>query len=162
MYINISALGWALAFTRYCFTLRLTCTNQSSFYSPPHPHCPHYCTTSTRLLRNTRPPFDPLVYAIHHTMLVMAISCKGQAGLCSARRSSRWVALIICLPSRGTPVQTIAQRAKNGRNQQTRSNPEERHGWVRRVYNICSYTCIHTYTYVYIHIHIYIHIYLCK
>ena len=30
------------------------------------------------LLRNIRPPPTTLVYAIHHTQLVLAISCKGQ------------------------------------------------------------------------------------
>jgi len=34
--------------------------------------------TVARSLRNIRPPTDPPFYAIHHTILVMAISCKGQ------------------------------------------------------------------------------------
>jgi len=43
-------------FTRYCFTPKLMCTNQSSVITPPpHPHCPHYCTTIAQLLRNIRP-----------------------------------------------------------------------------------------------------------
>ena len=42
-------------------------------------HCLHCCNTNARLLSNTRPPHPtPLVYAIHHAVLVMAISCKGQ------------------------------------------------------------------------------------
>ena len=45
--------------------------------APPHSHCRHYCTTIARLLRNIRPPSDPLVYGIHDSILVMAISCKG-------------------------------------------------------------------------------------
>jgi len=43
-----------------------------------HLHCPNYCKIIARLLRNIDPPPTPLVYAIHHTQLVLAISCKGQ------------------------------------------------------------------------------------
>jgi len=68
-----------LAFTRYCFTLKLYCESLSFFCCPPqtanaypiaillHTHCAIY----------TPPPTLPL-NAIHHTILVMAISCKGQ------------------------------------------------------------------------------------
>jgi len=48
-----------LAFTRYCFTSRPSCMNQSSFYCPPHQHCPHGCNTIAIVLRNIRPPSDP-------------------------------------------------------------------------------------------------------
>jgi len=66
-----------LAFTRYSFTSRLLCTNQSSFHCPPpNMHCPYYCNTSVRLSRNIRPTRTFLLYAIHHTILVMAISCE--------------------------------------------------------------------------------------
>ena len=34
-----------------------------------------YCCTNARPLRNIRPPTDPHLYAIHHTLLLMAISC---------------------------------------------------------------------------------------
>jgi len=46
----------------------------------------YYCTTMAQYT----PPPTPLVYAIHHTRLVMAISCKGQ---CATRvaPSSRWL-----------------------------------------------------------------------
>jgi len=65
-----------LAFTRYCFTSKLYCESLSSFYPPPtckaypiaillHDHCAIYA-----------PPLTPLLYAIHHTALVMAISCS--------------------------------------------------------------------------------------
>jgi len=69
-----------LVITRYGFTLKLYCGSQSSFYCPPptwkaypiaillHGHCAIYA-------HSTDPPF----YAIHHTILGMAISCKGQA-----------------------------------------------------------------------------------
>jgi len=67
------------ACTRYSFTSRLLCTNQPSV----HPSCPpalptlvqYYCTTIGQymtLLPTSR------VYAIHHTILVITISCKGQ------------------------------------------------------------------------------------
>jgi len=70
--------GWRLTFTRYCLTSRLLCTNQSTLYSPLPPasltrlqyYMQHYCAM-----------FDPLsthrFHAIHHTILCMAISCKG-------------------------------------------------------------------------------------
>jgi len=45
--------------------------------TPPLQSLP-YCNTNARPLRNIRPPTDPPFYAIHHTILVMTISCKGQ------------------------------------------------------------------------------------
>ena len=48
-----------LAFTRYCFTPKLSCTSKSSFYWPLHLHCSHYCNTIARLMRNIRFPPDP-------------------------------------------------------------------------------------------------------
>jgi len=63
---------------RHCFTSKLYCGSQSSVHPPPtcntypiaillHGHCAIYA-----------PPPTPPVYATHHTILVMAISCKGQ------------------------------------------------------------------------------------
>ena len=43
----------------------------------------HYCTT---IAQHTRRPPTPPFHAIHHTILVMAISCKGQV---LGRRASR-------------------------------------------------------------------------
>ena len=67
-----------LAFTRYCFTLRLLCTNQSSVYCPPPTCIPR---TIAILLHVYSAVYDAppthLLYAIHHTILAMAISCKG-------------------------------------------------------------------------------------
>jgi len=41
-------------------------------------HCPHCCNTIARLLLGIRPPpSTSIVYAIHHTILVITISCKG-------------------------------------------------------------------------------------
>jgi len=48
----------------------------------PHMQSLPYCNTIVRLLRKIRPPPPtPPFYAIHHTMLVMAMSCKGRCGL---------------------------------------------------------------------------------
>jgi len=43
-----------------------------------HLHCPRHCNTIARLLRNIRPPSTLRLYAIDHTILVMAILCEGQ------------------------------------------------------------------------------------
>ena len=69
-----------LAFTRYWFTWKLLCTNQSFFYRqlPPVPTLSQcYCTS---IAQYTTPPPTPHLYAIHNTILVVAISCKGQSG----------------------------------------------------------------------------------
>jgi len=68
-----------LAFTRYSFT-SLLCTNQPSFPSPRPPALPtlvqYYCT----MIGQYETPLPTShVYAIHHTILVITISCKGQA-----------------------------------------------------------------------------------
>jgi len=61
------------------------CTNWSSFYCPPPTRIAH---TIALLLHYFcavyDPPPTPLVYAIHHTIWVKAISCKGQAGTVSS------------------------------------------------------------------------------
>ena len=58
-----------LAFTRYCFTSRLMCMNQSSFTPPPaRPHGPHYYTTVARRLRNIRPRTDPPPLCMSYTI----------------------------------------------------------------------------------------------
>ena len=71
-----------LNFTIYCFISKLYCGSLSSFYCPPptrnaypvaillHDHCAMYGSPPTLTF-----------YAIHHTPLVMAISCKGQVSL---------------------------------------------------------------------------------
>jgi len=78
IFTRTSQSVYILAFPRYCFT-RLLCTNQSSVYCPLPSALPallqYYCTSSTQ---HTTPPRPPFVYAIHHTILVMAISCEGQ------------------------------------------------------------------------------------
>jgi len=69
----------ALAFTRYLFTSRLLCTNQPSFHSPCPPALPtlvqYYCTT---IGQYTTPRPTSRLCAIHHTRLVITISCKCQ------------------------------------------------------------------------------------
>ena len=69
-----------LAFTRYCFTYSRFCINQSSFHSSRPPALPtlvqYHCTS---IGQYTTPLPQPLVfYAIHHIVLVITISCKGQ------------------------------------------------------------------------------------
>ena len=52
------------------------------FIAPARLHCPHACNTCALILRNLRPPPPtPLLTAIHHTILQIAVSCKGQ-GVC--------------------------------------------------------------------------------
>jgi len=70
---------YILACTRYCFTPKIYCGNQSSVYCPSptckaypiaillHDHCAMYAP----------PPTHPF-YVIHDTILVIEISCKGQ------------------------------------------------------------------------------------
>ena len=45
---------------------------------PPHLRSLPYCNTTARPLRNIYPPPTPPLYAVNPTILVMAISCKGQ------------------------------------------------------------------------------------
>jgi len=67
-----------LAYTRYCFTSRLLCTNQSSLHCPSHLHRPHGCDIIAILLRNSRPPSDPPCSRRTSYNYCIAISCKGQ------------------------------------------------------------------------------------
>jgi len=57
-------------------------------------HCPHCCNTIARLLRNIRRlPTTSSLYATHHTIVAMAISCIGQlstAAAHSARPAAPW------------------------------------------------------------------------
>jgi len=61
------------------YFLKLYCGSQSSFYCPP-PQCKTYPVAMPLhgYCAIYAPPPPPPVYAIHHTILVMAISCKGQ------------------------------------------------------------------------------------
>jgi len=72
--------GEELAFTRSSFTSRRLCTNPSILLLPPPPALPtllqYYYTT---IAQYATPPPTPPLYAIHNTILAVAISCKGQA-----------------------------------------------------------------------------------
>jgi len=54
-------------------------------------HCLHCCNTIARLWAIYDRPLNVLLYAIHHTILVITISCKGQAAVHDSitRRSSK-------------------------------------------------------------------------
>jgi len=77
-HLNIDQASY-LAFTRYSFTSSRLCTNRSSSYSSHPPALPtllqYFCTT---IRQYTNPPSTFLVYAIHHKILVIPISCKFQ------------------------------------------------------------------------------------
>jgi len=85
---------WGLAFTRYCLTSSRLCTNQSSVHCSRPPALPmllqYYCMS---IGQYTTPPSTSILYAIHHTILVITISCKGQGGGgcagCDAREEGR-------------------------------------------------------------------------
>jgi len=78
-----------LAYTRYSLTSRLVCTHQLSFPSPRPPALPtlvqYYCTIRGQY---TIPLPTSCLYAIHHTILVITISCKGHAAPLSVSFSS--------------------------------------------------------------------------
>jgi len=65
-----------LSFARYYCTSRLLCTNQLFFYSPLPPGLrtlvQYYCAAIGQYTDPSR------LYAIHHTILVITIACKGQ------------------------------------------------------------------------------------
>ena len=62
---SLMSVYLSLALTRYCFTSKLYCGSQSSFYTPPHLQSLPYCNTIARPLRNIRPPTDP--HCVCHT-----------------------------------------------------------------------------------------------
>jgi len=72
------------------------------FIAPSHLHCPHYCNTIALLLRNRRHPPTALWNAIHYTILVMTISCKGQVAMRAdwPRRKLHWRGLRLPCPVR--------------------------------------------------------------
>jgi len=87
----------ALAFTRDSFTSRPLCTNQSSFYCPHPPVLPTRLQYFSTTIAQYATPLS--LYATHNTLLVMAISCKGQPALvptgvssvaCPALRYAFW------------------------------------------------------------------------
>jgi len=114
-----------LAFTRCCFTSKLYCGSQSSFHRPPHLQSLPYCNTIARPLHNMRPPTDPPFYAIHHTILVMAVSCKGQTPPYVARTT---LAMDRALPHRHgcAPNTQLRKRHEPRSVGLTRNAPEEK------------------------------------
>jgi len=77
-----------LALTRHRFTSKLYCGSQSSFYCPPPTSkgYPIAILLHGHFATRAPPPPTPL-YAIHHTLLVMAISYKGQLGAHKRRKT---------------------------------------------------------------------------
>ena len=65
--------------TRYLFTSKLLCTSKSSLSCPFPSALPtlvqYYCTT---IGQYTTPPPTSRMSAIHYTIMVITISCKGQ------------------------------------------------------------------------------------
>jgi len=92
LYIYIYHIHPYLAYTRYCFVFGPLCTNQyyslrthALFRHPSPPrHRPHNCALYCF-------PPTPRYCNVYHTILVMAISCKGQIRTCvpSAGHSSK-------------------------------------------------------------------------
>jgi len=79
-----------LAFTRYCFNSSRLCTSQSSFHSYSAPALPTMLQYSCMAIgQYTTPPSTSLWYAIHHTILAITISCKGQVP-CRSLRSKHY------------------------------------------------------------------------
>jgi len=68
-----------LAFTRYCFTSRLLCTNQSSLYRALSPAPPallqYYCTSICAITTPPRPPFC-MAYSIQYWQLQYRVKAK--------------------------------------------------------------------------------------
>ena len=79
-----------LAYTRYSFTPRLLCTNQSSLHYPSQLHRLHGCNTIAILLRSIHPPSEPPVF-IPYTVQCCALQYLVKANspllyACRARR----------------------------------------------------------------------------
>jgi len=86
---------WCLTFTIYCLLIVVRALVNRSFSLPARLQFPHGCNTIPRLLGNIPPPpSTSLWYAIHHTILVIILSCKGQfcarVRICSLYRSLLW------------------------------------------------------------------------
>jgi len=80
---------YTFGFYKIFVYFRLLCTNQPTFHSPRPPTLPtmvqYYCTT---IGQYTSPLPTSRLYAIHHTLLVITISCKGQVYICATTRLS--------------------------------------------------------------------------
>ena len=80
-----SSVSCMLALTRYCYTSKLYCESLSSLHCPAHLQSLPHCKSIGRSLHDIRPPrplTDPPRYAIRHSLLVIAILCKGRDICC--------------------------------------------------------------------------------
>jgi len=126
------------------------------FIPRAHLHCPPWCNVSARLLGSVRLPLQTLVlYAMHHTILVITILCKGQLPTARCpKRCSLYVYTHISVSISGQPLTQYAYY----------THTIYIHIYIHLSIYICMYicTCIHiyiyTYTYVCISIYIYIHL----
>ena len=163
-----SSCNRILAFTRYCFTSRLLRMNQSSVHCPLPPALParlQYFHTS--IAQYTTPPTTSRLYAIHHTILVITISCKGQivlhqGGQCSlAGGMRRW--LILAHQPRSKRISCKGRIVLMcccccyRRMQKRRRRRFGRRG-KRQTY---TYIYTHIYIYIYIYIYLYIYTHIC-
>jgi len=84
----VCVVGWRLASTRYCFTLKPFCGSQPSLYCPP-PICKVY--TIARLLQGYCAIYDSLpcrcVCMPTPYNFGKIVPCKGQAGLTAVGRT---------------------------------------------------------------------------
>ena len=143
-----------MAFTRQCFTSKLLCTNQSSFNCPLPPALPallQYVCTSIAQYMTPPPPFP--VYTIHHIILVIAISCKGQAAPHSSMSVFGFTR--IRLTRVHTSIPPLWYCARGRRRIRIRGAPPP-HSIMLSMY---IYVCICVGISVYINIYIYIYIY---
>ena len=82
--LGVNPLCWArwvvdgLTFTRDSFTSRLLCTNQPCFHSPLPSALPTMVQYYCACIGHYKSSLTVRLYAIHHAILVIPISCKGQ------------------------------------------------------------------------------------
>jgi len=151
-----------LAFTRYCFTSRLMCTNQPSLH-PPTPTC--IAHPGAQLMHEHWEVYDSpsisLVYAIHHTLLVITISCKGQPNT----RLTRTLETSISLTSSGSTNSTGSALEHPHAHAHTRTHAHtSTHAGLglesSEIYTyVYIYVCVCVYIYISLSLSIYIYIY---
>ena len=62
-------------------SFRVVCARINRPFIPSaHLNWPDCCSTTCTTIGHIRPPSTSLLYALHHTILVITISCKGQGG----------------------------------------------------------------------------------
>jgi len=78
---------------------------------PPPPTCKAYPSVirlHDHCAIHTSPRTPPL-YAIHHTILAMAISCKGQRVCCIPRRWLQWTSSVPKLSTQAPPALVVVK-----------------------------------------------------